>query len=110
MNRAKQQRLERAGWVVGNAKGFLGLTREEERFIELKLALASGVRRLRERRGLTQAQLARRLGSSQSRVAKIEAADSSVSVDLMVRSLLGIGVSRVEIARIIGKPQRVRAA
>lgn len=110
MNRAKKQRLERAGWVVGNAKAFLGLTREEERFIELKLALASGVRHLRERRGMTQAQLARRLGSSQSRVAKMEAADSSVSVDLMVRSLLGIGASRGEIARMIRKPQRVRAA
>jgi transcriptional regulator with XRE-family HTH domain len=95
---------------VANTKQFLGLTNEEERFIELKLALATGVRRLRERRGLTQAELARRLGSSQSRVAKIEAADASVSVDLMVRSLLGIGATRDQIARIIRQTQRVRAA
>ena len=110
MNRAKKQRLERAGWAVGDTREFLDLTREEERFIELKLSLAAGVRQLRERRGLTQAELARRLGSSQSRVAKIEAGDASVSVDLMVRSLLGIGASRDEIARIIRRPQRSRAA
>lgn len=110
MNRAKRRRLERAGWAVASAKEFLDLSGEQERFIELKLALAAGVRRLRERRGLTQAGLARHLGSSQSRVAKIEAADPSVSLDLMVRSLLGIGASRDEIARIIRRPQRVRAA
>ena len=110
MKQAKKRRLERAGWVVADTKRFLGLTKEEERFIELKLALAAGVRRLRERRGLTQAALARRLGSSQSRVAKIEAADVSVSVDLMVRSLLGIGATRDEIARIIRRSQGARAA
>ena len=70
----------------------------------------AGAHRLRERRGLTQAAVARRLGSSQSRVAKIEAADVSVSVDLMVRSLLGTGATRDEIARIIRHSQGARAA
>src|ERR1700688_1527296 len=76
MKRVKKQRLERAGWVVGDSAQFLQLSVEENRFIELKLALATGVRELRERKGLTQAALAHRLGSSQSRVAKMEAADS----------------------------------
>lgn len=86
MKRIKKQRLERAGWVVGGSAQFLKLSAEENRFIELKLALATGVRELRERRGLTQAALAHRLGSSQSRVAKMEAADRSVSFDLIMRS------------------------
>lgn len=74
---------------------------EEQAFIETKLALAQGVRRRRRRERLTQAQLASQLGSSQSRVAKMEAGDASVSMDLMVRSLLRLGASKGEIARLI---------
>ena len=101
MKTAKKARLERAGWVVGDAGQFLKLSAQEQRFVEVKLALATGVRQLRERRGLTQAALAKRLGSSQSRVAKMEAADSSVSLDLMLRSLLRIGATAGEIAQLI---------
>ena len=85
--------------MVGDASQFLELSAEETRFLELKLALATGVRELRERIGLTQAALAQRLGSSQSRVARMEAADRSVSLDLMIRSLFTIGATATEIAR-----------
>lgn len=110
MRRDKRERIERAGWTVGGTAEFLGLSAQESRFIELKLALASGVRRLRERRGMTQAGLARRLGSSQSRVAKMEAGDASVSLDLLVRSLLGIGAEPTDIARLIRGARKHRAA
>lgn len=103
MKNTKKARLEAAGWRVGDAAEFLGLSDEERRFVELKLALASGVRQLRERRGLTQAALAKQLRSSQSRVAKIEAADTSVSLDLMMRSLLSIGATPRDIAKLIRK-------
>ena len=108
--RIKKQRLERAGWVVGDSAQFLQLSVEENRFIELKLALATGVRELRERRGLTQAALAHRLGSSQSRVAKMEAADRSVSLDLIMRSLLTIGATAADIAKWIKRAETARAA
>ena len=101
MKQTKKARLEAAGWRVGDAADFLGLSDEERRFVELKLALASGVRQLRERRGLTQAALAKQLRSSQSRVAKMEAADTSVSLDLMMRSLLSIGATPRDIAKLI---------
>jgi ribosome-binding protein aMBF1 (putative translation factor) len=110
MNSAKKKRLERAGWAVGDTAQFLQLSEEESRFLELKLALAGGVRELRERRGLTQAALANRLGSSQSRVAKMEAGDRSVSVDLMMRSLLAIGATATEIAKWIRRAEKDRAA
>ena len=110
MDSAKKKRLERAGWVVGDASQFLELSAEETRFLELKLALATGVRELRERIGLTQAALADRLGSSQSRVAKMEAADRSVSLDLMVRSLFTIGATATEIAKWIARAETDRAA
>lgn len=103
-------RLERSGWVVGDAMQFLNLSAQEAQFVELKLALAGGVRQLREQRGLTQAALASRLGSSQSRVAKMEAADRSVTVDLMIRSLLAIGATTGDIARLIKRAVTHRAA
>jgi ribosome-binding protein aMBF1 (putative translation factor) len=106
MKKEEKQRLERAGWRVDNATTFLGLSTEEVRFIDLKLAIAAGVRQLRERRGLTQAGLAKQLGSSQSRIAKMEAADASVSLDLMIRSLLGIGAKPADIAKIIRGARR----
>ena len=87
MDLSKKRRLEAAGWAVGDASDFLELTREEIEFIEMTFALAEGLRQERETQGLTQAELARRVGSSQSRVAKMEAADPSVSVDLMLGSL-----------------------
>jgi DNA-binding XRE family transcriptional regulator len=110
MDKNKKKRLELAGWVVGDAGGFLQLSEEESRFLELKLALAGGVRELRERRGLTQAALADRLGSSQSRVAKMEAGDRSVSLDLMMRSLVTIGATATEIAKWIRRAETNRAA
>jgi ribosome-binding protein aMBF1 (putative translation factor) len=108
MKKSKRERLEAAGWRVGNAGDLLGLTTEETVFVEMKLALADSVRRRRQARGLSQAQLARRLGTSQSRVAKMEAADSSVSIDLLMKALLEMGASRAEVARAISK--RVRRA
>ena len=101
MKKAKRGRLERAGWKVGSVREFLALTDEEASFIELKLALSSELRRRRERAGLTQTALAKLIESSQSRVAKIESGDRSVTLDLIVRSLLVMGTSRRELARII---------
>ncbi len=109
MDTRKKKQLADAGWQLGDAADFLELTPEEREFIDLKLALAQGVRQTREQVGLTQSQLANRLGSSQSRVAKMEAGDSSVSVDLMVRSLLKLGARRPDVARLMrGRKKRPR--
>lgn len=98
MDAAKQAKLEASGWRVGSAEQFLGLTAQEAELVEVRLRLAHALREERERRHVTQANLAKRLGSSQSRVAKIEAGDPSVSLDLMVRALLTLGASRQELA------------
>jgi len=110
MKQELRKRLERAGWRVGDAGDFLALDADERRFVELKLALAVGLRQRRERQGLTQVALARRLGSSQSRLAKLEAADRSVSLDLLVRALLAVGATRADLARLIRRADPVRAA
>jgi DNA-binding XRE family transcriptional regulator len=103
MDKAKKDRLAAAGWRSGDAAEFLELTVEEAAFVELKLALADYLRELRTRNSWTQAQVARRLGSSQSRVAKMEAADPSVSVDLLVKSLFGLGASRIDVGNVIAR-------
>ena len=106
MKAEKRRKLEAAGWRVGDAKEFLELTPEEAEFVEIKLALARRLREVREERNWTQAELARQVGSSQSRVAKMEAADPTVSVDLLVRSLLAAGADRREVGRVVGSRRR----
>ncbi len=102
MKTSKRKKLEAGGWRVGSASDFLELTEAEEALIAMKLALAENLKERRRKRKLTQTQLGKRIGSSQSRVAKMEAADKSVSVDLLVRSLLSVGASRKEIGRVVG--------
>ena len=99
----KRRKLEAAGWKLGSAKELLGLSAEEQTYIELRLKLASGLRARRQARGVTQVQLAQSIKSSQSRVAKMEASDPTVSLDLLVKSLLALGASNRELAEIISR-------
>ena len=101
MNKAKKRRLMKKGWIVGDTQKFLGMTDEEMAYIELKLAFSKRLRERRVKERITQAQLAKQIKSSQSRVAKMEAGDPSVSIDLLIRSLIALGASRKELARVI---------
>ena len=102
MDPNKQARLAAAGWKVGDAADFLSLSPAEAELVEIRHRLAQAVRTVRAEHHVSQAQLARILGSSQSRVAKIEAGDRSVSLDLMVRALLGLGLGHQELAGWLG--------
>jgi DNA-binding XRE family transcriptional regulator len=110
MKRTKKARLEAAGWKAGTADQLLGLSKQESEYVSLKLALAEGIRLRRRLRHLTQNELAKFVGSSQSRIAKMEAADPTVALDLMVRSLFATGVGRRELAGIIQRRGRSTAA
>ena len=101
MDRQTRVQLEANGWRLGSAAEFLDLTPEESSIVEMRLALADHLRKLRTDRGWTQTQTAARLGSSQSRVAKMEAADGSVSLDLLIKALLALGASTADIGRVI---------
>lgn len=110
MDAKKRKKLEASGWRVAGAREFLELNDTETQFLEIKLALVKLLRLCRERNHLTQAQLASKIKSSQSRVAKMEAGDPSVSMDLLMRSLLAAGANRRQLARAIGIAQTVSAA
>jgi len=91
MDTARRKRLEKAGWKIGTAQEFLNLSPEEAAYVEVKLNLAKQLSRRRKSLRMTQVAVAKRIKSSQSRVAKMEAGDPSVSIDLLVRSLLALG-------------------
>jgi transcriptional regulator with XRE-family HTH domain len=101
MEAKKKQQLEAHGWHVGSVDEFLGLSAAETAYIELKLALSTQLKQSRQQQKLTQVELAKRLQSNQSRIAKMEAGDPSVSVDLLIRSLLALGLTTNDLARII---------
>lgn len=101
MNNARKARLKAKGWRSGSAADFLGLSPEESYFVELKLRLADDLKLRRTKRRISQEQLAALVGSSQSRVAKMERGDASVSIDLLVRSLLAMGAKPKDLGRSI---------
>lgn len=101
VDKRKKKRLERKGWKVGDVAQFLDLSGEESAYIEMKLALSEKLRARRVRVKMTQEELAKLIRSSQSRVAKMEAGDPTVSIDLLVKSLLALGVSKKELGRTI---------
>ncbi|MEP6601174.1 MAG: helix-turn-helix domain-containing protein [Nitrospirota bacterium] len=101
MKKSRQIKLKAAGWAVGSVQDFLGLSDAEAALIEMKLVLSRSLRDRRQRRGVSQVQLPKRLRSSQSRVAKMEAGDPSVSMDLLVSSLLVLGASPADLAKAI---------
>ena len=105
MKASKRKKLESSGWKVGSADEFLDLTPEEVEYIELKLNLSRTLKRQRLKKKISQVQLAKLMKSSQSRVAKMEAGDPSVSIDLLVKSLLALGASRRELAKTFSKDQ-----
>jgi ribosome-binding protein aMBF1 (putative translation factor) len=103
MRADKRKRLEARGWKVGSAREFLNLSDEEAAYIELRLKLADGLKARRTAKGISQTTLAKTMRSSQSRVAKMESGDPSVSLDLLVKSLLALGASNRDLARIISR-------
>jgi DNA-binding transcriptional regulator YiaG len=85
------------GWVEGSVQEFLELSDADMEYIEMRRALSRKLKDVRKRLKLTQVEIAARLKTSQSRVAKMEKADPSVSADLLLQSLFSLGVKRNEL-------------
>lgn len=98
MRKSKKMRLEESGWTIGSADEFLDLSSEESAYLDLKLRLSDNLRKRRNQKKLSQQQLASLIKSSQSRVAKMEAGDPTVSLDLLVKTLLALGASDRDLA------------
>lgn len=101
MNSDKRKKLEAIGWRVGTTREFLGLSEQESTFIELKIKLGENLKQRRLQKKMTQVELARMLKSNQSRIAKMESGDPSVTIDLLLKSLFALGTTKQDIASII---------
>ena len=99
--KAKKQTKPMSNWVETSAQEFLGISDTDAAVIEVRLSLALALKDFRTASRMTQAEAAKRLGSSQSRVAKMEAADPSVTIDLLIRGLLKFGADMEDIAQFI---------
>ena len=108
MDKEKRKKLEDKGWKVGSATDFLGLSDEDNTYIELRMRLADALKLLRKTK-VSQIEFAKAIGSSQSRVAKMEANDSSVSLDLMIKGLVSLGVTLPDLGKIIAAKPTVAA-
>jgi DNA-binding XRE family transcriptional regulator len=103
MDKMKKKALEAKGYKVGSVDEFLGISEEEAVYIDLKLALSQALANRRKDNKLTQMQLAKKLGSSQSRIAKMEKGDPAVSLDLLIRSLLSMGATKENIVKALSR-------
>jgi len=110
MDKRKQRRLEAAGWRVGSPAEFLRLSEAEAALVELKLRLSGALRTRRRARRVSQQSLAKQLGSSQSRIAKMESADRTVSLDLLLRGLLVLGATPRDLAKALQRAASGAAA
>lgn len=79
----------------------LGLTPEDEAIVNIRLALHRTLKEARARSGLSQAALAQRIGSSQSRIAKAEAGRGEISLELILRAAIASGATAREIGEAI---------
>lgn len=103
MKNNKKKQLESAGWRVGDTQEFLELSDAEMALVDVRVSLARDLRHRRQAKKISQATLAKRVGSSQSRVAKMEAGDPSVTIDLLMKTLFSAGSTPADIARVIAK-------
>jgi DNA-binding XRE family transcriptional regulator len=100
MDSKKKKEIEAKGWITGDSSDFLDLSPEEARLIDLKLALRASLKDERKKRNVTQEELAKAMGSSQSRIAKMERGDPAVSVDLLLKALMSLGMTNKQISKI----------
>jgi DNA-binding XRE family transcriptional regulator len=103
MKESKKKKLKNAGWQIGDAQEFLDLSDAEMALVDVRVSLARDLGRRRKEKKISQATLAKRIGSSQSRVAKMEAGDPSVTIDLLMRTLLSAGSTPADLARVIAR-------
>jgi len=110
MDAKKRKRLEATGWKTGTAAEFLELSAEEAALVETRLAVSRALRTRRREQGVTQAALAKKLRSSQSRIAKMEAGDPSISLDLLLRAFFATGATKRDLARVLTSRRPAAAA
>ena len=106
MSKPKDKATKRNGeWVEGSVQEFLSLSDADMELIETRRAISRLLKATRQEKKMTQAAVAAALHTSQSRLAKMEAGDPSVSLDLLFKSLFSLGVTRQNLASTLSSEQ-----
>ena len=101
MDKTKKEALEKKGWKVGDIDEYLGLTPAEVVIVEMKAELAKALATKRKKAGITQVDASARAKTSQSRFAKAERSDSSVSLELMIKLFFSLGADKKELLKVL---------
>ena len=86
-------------WVETGVEELLGLSPEDLVIVEFRAALAVALQKARARKKLTQEEVAELIGTSQAQVSKMEAGQSSITIDRMIKALAALGLSRPAILK-----------
>jgi predicted XRE-type DNA-binding protein len=101
MDAKKKKRLEAGGWRVGTVEEFLALSEAEMALIDMHIRLCDEIKRRLQAARMSQAELARHLETSASRLSNM-LAGKQVSTDALVRALFVLGATSREIGKVIG--------
>ncbi|MBO4435298.1 MAG: helix-turn-helix transcriptional regulator [Fibrobacter sp.] len=101
MDKAKKESLEKKGWKFGDVDEYLGLTPAEMVIVEMKAELAKALIKKRKKSGMSQTEASAKAQTSQSRYAKAEHSDSSVSLELMIKLFFSLGADKKELFKVL---------
>ena len=99
----EEEAITRACPLLGTVQEFLGLSDAEMHVVEIRVRLAKALRALRQKKGLSQADVALLIESSQARVATMENGGSGATLDLLVRALVVLGMTRRQLGNVVAK-------
>lgn len=91
MTEKKKKMLEANGYRVVDSADWLGLSNEEAQIVDMRVALAQELERVRKAKGVTQAELARRVGTKQSGVARMINNPDTSTMDNLIKGLIALG-------------------
>lgn len=91
MTEKKKKMLEANGYRVVDSADWLGLSNEEAQIVDMRVALAQELERVRKAKGITQAELARRVGTKQSGVARMINNPDTSTMDNLIKGLIALG-------------------
>ena len=102
MDILQKERLELTGLESWYNFRIFGANAGRNALIEIKLALSRNLK-LRRQKLMTQVELAQKIQSSQPLIDRAENGDASVSIELLIRGMLGTGATLQEIGKVIAE-------
>ena len=88
------------GWSEATVAEFLELTSAEETIVEMRVRISRAAREKRAELGISQRELAKRMGTQQPHVSDIE--NGIATLETMIRAYLALGGTAKKVGGMIG--------